>query len=121
MDVPGEIIQLKVRLLGVSPMVWLRVMVRTVVTLHELHGVLQVAMGWKDIQLYAFDIHAVQYDSFELTMGSPRAPLTRFTFWANDKFSYTYDMGDGWVPVADATSRDSTSSSFTPKRKIQGA
>lgn len=97
MDAPGDIIQLKARLLGISPMIWRRVLVPTTMTLRELHGVLQVAMGWEGIHLYAFDIYAVQYGSFELMMGSPRAPLTQFTFRANDKFSYTYDMGDGWV------------------------
>jgi len=97
MDAPGDIIQLKVRLLGISPMIWRRVMVPTTMTLHELHGVLQVAMGWESIHLYAFDIYAVQYGSFELMMGSPRVPLAQFSFRKNDKFSYTYDMGDGWV------------------------
>ena len=97
MDASGDIIQLKVRLLGISPMAWRRVTVPTTMTLRELHGVLQVVMGWKGIHLYAFDIYAVQYGSFELMIGSPRAPLTQFTFRTNDKFSYTYDMGDGWV------------------------
>lgn len=97
MDATGEIIQLKVRLLGISPMIWRRVMVPTTMTLHELHGVLQVAMGWESIHLYAFDIYAVQYGSFEMMMGSPRVSLAQFSFRKNDKFSYTYDMGDGWV------------------------
>ncbi len=97
MDAPGDIIQLKVRLLGISPMIWRRVMVPATMTLNELHGVLQVAMGWEGIHLYEFDIYAVQYGSFELMMGSPRVPLAQFSFRKNDKFSYTYDMGDGWV------------------------
>ncbi|WP_287995837.1 plasmid pRiA4b ORF-3 family protein [Acidiphilium sp.] len=97
MDALGDIIQVKIRLLGISPMIWRRVMVPTTMTLHELHGVLQVAMGWESIHLYAFDIYAVQYGSFELMMGSPRVPLAQFSFRKNDKFSYTYDMGDGWV------------------------
>jgi hypothetical protein len=97
MDAPGEIIQLKVRLLGISPMIWRRVLAPTTMTLQELHGVLQVAMGWEGIHLYAFDIYAAQYGSFELMMGSPRTPLAQFTFRVNDKFSYTYDMGDGWT------------------------
>ena len=80
MDAPGEIIQLKVRLLGISPMIWRRVMVPTTMTLHELHGVLQVAMGWESIHLYTFDIYGVQYGSFELMMGSPRVPLAQFSF-----------------------------------------
>ena len=89
--------QLKVRLLGISPMIWRRVLVPASISLHELHGVLQVAMGWESIHLFAFDIYGVQYGSFELSIGSPRAPLTQFGFRKNDKLSYTYDMGDGWV------------------------
>jgi hypothetical protein len=97
MDAPRDIIQLKVRLLEISPMVWRRVLVPASISLRELHGVLQVAMGWESIHLYAFDIYAVQYGSFELMMGSPRAQLSQFAFRKNDKFFYTYDMGDGWL------------------------
>ena len=60
MDAAGEIIQLKVRLLGISPMVWRRVLVPSLTSLHELHGVLQVAMGWESIHLYAFDIYGIR-------------------------------------------------------------
>ena len=41
MAVPEEsmrIVQLKVRLLGISPMIWRRVLVPASVTLRELHG-----------------------------------------------------------------------------------
>ena len=42
----GEpLVQIKVWLLGVSPMVWRRVLVPADCTLRELHGVFQVAMG----------------------------------------------------------------------------
>lgn len=41
-----RIFQLKTRLLGISPMIWRRVLVSSSTTLHELHGILQVAMGW---------------------------------------------------------------------------
>lgn len=50
-----EIIQLKIRLLGISPMIWRRVLIPSATTLRELHGVLQVAMGWESIHLYQFD------------------------------------------------------------------
>ena len=62
MDVPEEsttIVQLKVRLLDISPMIWRRVLVPASVSLRELHGILQVSMGWEGIHLYYFDIHAV--------------------------------------------------------------
>ena len=54
-----QIYQLKVRLLGISPMIWRRVRVLDSTTLRELHGSLQVAMGWEDLHLYAFEIDAV--------------------------------------------------------------
>ena len=34
-----EIIQLKIRLLGISPMIWRRVLVPASISLRELHGV----------------------------------------------------------------------------------
>ena len=61
-----RIVQLKVRLLGLSPMIWRRVLVPESATLRELHGILQVGMGWDGTHLYYFDIHAVHYGSFEL-------------------------------------------------------
>ena len=47
-----RIVQLKVRLLGLSPMIWRRVLVPESATLRELHGILQVGMGWDGIYLY---------------------------------------------------------------------
>ena len=89
-----RIVQLKVRLLGLSPMVWRRVLVPESATLRELHGILQVSMGWDGIHLYYFDIHAVHYGSFELDAESPDTPLSQFRFRAKDRFAYLYDMGD---------------------------
>ena len=43
----GVVLQIKIRLLGLSPMVWRRVLVPESMSLHELHGVVQLAMGWE--------------------------------------------------------------------------
>ena len=99
MAVPEEstrIVQLKVRLLGISPMIWRRVLVPASVTLRELHGILQVSMGWEGIHLYHFDSHAVHYGSFELSTESPDIALSRFRFRKGSRFAYLYDMGDYW-------------------------
>ena len=66
-----DIMQVKVWLLGISPMVWRRVLVSATFSLRELHGVLQVAMGWEAIHLYQFSLHAVRYGSSELSASSP--------------------------------------------------
>lgn len=92
-----QIYRLKVRLLGISPMIWRRVQVPSNITLRELHGVLQVAMGWESLHLYAFNVRGAHYGSIELCMGDPRTLLSQFGFRANDKFEYTYDMNDQWV------------------------
>ena len=55
----GSVLQLKVRLLGISPVIWRCVLVPETMSLHELHGVLQVAMGWEAIHLFQFSVRAV--------------------------------------------------------------
>jgi hypothetical protein len=87
---------LKIHLLGISPMVWRRVLVSSSTTLRELHGILQTAMGWDGIHLFQFDIRAVDYGSWELHAASPDIPLSGFGFRRNDRLSCIYDMGDYW-------------------------
>ena len=77
-------------------MIWRRVLVPSSTTLRELHGILQVAMGWEGIHLFLFDIYAARYGSFELHAADPDVPLQQFGFRKNDRFSYIYDMGDHW-------------------------
>ena len=53
---PGAILQIKIRLLGISPMIWRRVLVPESMSLRELHGVVQLAMGWEGIHLFEFSV-----------------------------------------------------------------
>jgi len=92
----ASVLRLKIRLLEVSPMIWRRVLVPASYTLEELHGVIQVAMGWQSLHLYQFFIRAVHYGSFDLCVSSPDRPLTSFRFRKGAKFIYEYEMGDFW-------------------------
>ena len=74
---PEGIVQIKVWLLGISPMVWRRVLVPNTCTLRELHGTLQVAMGWEEIHLYQFCLRAARYGSWELSAASPEVESIR--------------------------------------------
>lgn len=94
-DVP-EVLQIKVRLLGISPMIWMRVLVLSTLTLHELHGIRQVALGWRGIHLFQFDVRSVPYGSPELGYARPGVTLHSFSFRQNDRFFYPYDIGAGW-------------------------
>jgi Plasmid pRiA4b ORF-3-like protein len=93
---PEAIVQIKIWLLGISPMVWRRVLVPNTCTLHELHGVLQVAMGWEGIHLYQFCLRAARYGSGELSGASPEVTLAALKLRKRARFAYEYDLNIPW-------------------------
>jgi hypothetical protein len=62
--------QLKVVLLGISPMIWRRLLVSSDFPMKDLHYILQITMGWPDDHLNRFRI--------------------------NERFLYEYDFNDQW-------------------------
>jgi Plasmid pRiA4b ORF-3-like protein len=90
------ILQVKVWLVGISPMVWRRVPVPTSFTLRELHGVIQVAMGWEGIHLYDFHLRAARYGSWEVAASSPDVTLAALRFRKGARFIYEYDLNIPW-------------------------
>jgi hypothetical protein len=90
------LVQIKVWLLGVSPMVWRRVLVPADCTLRELHGVFQVAMGWEGIHLYQFRLRAARYGSWELSASSPDVSLAALQLRKGARFVYEYDLNIPW-------------------------
>jgi hypothetical protein len=94
---PGDpVIQLKVRLLGISPMIWRRVLVAANMNLRELHGVLQVVMGWQGLHLFQFCLRAVRYGSPELSANSPDVSLATLRLRTGSRFLYEYDLNVAW-------------------------
>lgn len=93
--------QLKITLRGARPPIWRRVQVKDM-TLAELHGIIQEAMGWGFSHLYSFKVGGVEYGDpmmtgDELDMEDDgKARLSRLIRGENFKFSYTYDFGDNW-------------------------
>ena len=70
-EISGTIMQFKVWLSGLSPMVWRRVHVPATFTLRQLHGVIQIAMGWEGIHLFQFRLRGEMFrtsilDGFKL-------------------------------------------------------
>ena len=90
----GSILQVKMRPIGVSPMIWRRVLVPIAWTLEELHGVIQAATGWEGLHLYEFRVRAARYGSPDLCAGTADVTLESLRFRRNAKITYTYDMGD---------------------------
>ena len=95
------IYQLKVVLLGISPMIWRRLLVSSTSTIADLHYILQITMGWSDDHLHRFRIHGKEYGiarmgglSFSKDPDSVR--LKDFQFRINERFLYEYDFTDDW-------------------------
>jgi len=92
----AEIVQIKVWLLGISPMVWRRVLAPSTCTLRELHGIIQIAMGWEGIHLYQFCLRAARYGSRELSASSPEVTLAVLHLCKGARFTYEYDLNIPW-------------------------
>jgi hypothetical protein len=91
-----EFLQFKVWLLGISPMIWRRVQVPATMTLRELHGVIQVVMGWEGIHLFQFTLRARRFGSLELAARSPDIPLSELRLRKGTRFRYEYDLNIPW-------------------------
>ena len=92
----GSILQIKIRLLDISPMIWRRVLVPESVSLRELHGVLQLAMGWEGIHLFEFVVRGARYAGPYLCGEPVDRALSSFQFRRNARFRYVYDMRCWW-------------------------
>lgn len=96
------IYQLKISLVGISPMIWRRLRINGDSSIVDLHYIIQIAMGWSDYHLNRFTIHGKDYGlwhpggiSFSDDPDSVR--LADFQLREREKFSYEYDFTDRWV------------------------
>jgi hypothetical protein len=96
-----QAVQLLVQLREIEPPIWRRLVVPESLTLRELHGVIQTAMGWEDYHLHMFDIGGVLYGDVEdfdsRPIGEEEAFSVAQAAAVSQQFSYEYDFGDGWT------------------------
>ncbi len=96
-----SIYQLKITLYDAHPPIWRRVLVPSGVNLHQLHQIIQIAMGWTDSHLHQFDIDGEFYgipseEDWEPMMNERQFTLEQIAPPVKRKFVYEYDFGDGW-------------------------
>ena len=96
-----RILQLKISLIEIEPEIWRRVLVPDSLTLRELHGVIQGAMGWQDCHLHMFEIGGRHFqtpfeDGLELDVEDEREHRLDRLVRVKSRFLYTYDFGDDW-------------------------
>lgn len=97
---PEQLVQLTVTLRGIEPAIWRRLVVPGSLTLHELHAVIQTAMGWAGYHLHMFDIGATSYGDIDeiedREFGNEAAMTVGQVAAMVGEFSYEYDFGDSW-------------------------
>jgi hypothetical protein len=100
------IYELRVALPYIAPTIWRRLEVPGTMTFGDLHGAVQVAVGWEDCHLWAFYVGKTEVSPEPEQLdfpGEPRArPADRTTLEEmlarrRIKFRYVYDMGDDWL------------------------
>jgi hypothetical protein len=100
MTASEAILQLKISLVGVSkPPVWRRVLVPATMRLDRLHDVIQVAMGWHDGHLHAFEAGGVDYGPPDPELDhvdERRTSVGDLLSRPGDRMRYVYDFGDYW-------------------------
>ena len=101
--VPQSIYQLKVTLNDSRPPIWRRFLVPDSISLHQLHTILQIGMGWTNSHLHQFFIAGELYgepeeeDAYsEDLKNEKRYRLNQFVRRKGFKFIYQYDFGDSW-------------------------
>lgn len=84
---------------------------RDSITFRDLHGVIQIVMGWGNYHLYEFnvsDLHIEDSERFSVdfiwkeprpkaeTAEAKRTKLSELLKTEKQKFYYLYDLGDSW-------------------------
>ena len=97
---PDVIVQIKVKLLGVSkPPVWRRLQLRGDARLDRLHELLVAAFGWQDYHMHCFSSGPDEFGvpDPELGLADERhVTLGELIGGVGDRLRYTYDFGDDW-------------------------
>jgi Plasmid pRiA4b ORF-3-like protein len=93
--------QLKIFILGISPMSWRRFKVHSNSTITDLHYIVQIVMGWTDSHLHRFVIHGKDYGIAQIggiwfADDPSKVKLADFGWRLKERFLYQYDFGDNW-------------------------
>jgi len=92
------IYQLHIFILGISPMIWRRIKIRSDSTIADLHYIIQIAMGWTDSHLHRFIIHGKHYGIAQIggmwfSDDPKEVKLSDFGWRMRERFLYEYDGG----------------------------
>lgn len=94
--------RLSIRLRGISPAIWRRLLIPVNSTILNLHEAIQAVMGWEDIHLNRFSIRGQLYGvtrdgGMSFFTRPDRLQLIEFGFCEHDRFVYEYDFYSRWI------------------------
>lgn len=95
-----SVLQLRITLEDVRPVIWRRLLVPGGVRLNRLHDMFQAAMGWTDSHLHQFRIEGARYGMHADDYPEDELDETEATvigvLGEVRRFFYDYDFGDDW-------------------------
>ena len=101
-DASTTVHRVKVSLYGAKPPVWRRLEIPSAMPLNLVHAVLQVAFGWHDYHLHAFETVCGQFGSpdqdydWAERQDEATATLAQVAGAERAKAVYSYDFRDDW-------------------------
>jgi hypothetical protein len=96
-----RVYRLTITLEGIRPAIWRRFDVPSIITLGQLHRVLQRVMGWRDTHLHQFFVDGRRIgvrdpDSRNIVEDEKKVTLAEMAPAVGTQFGYLYDFGDYW-------------------------
>jgi hypothetical protein len=99
-----KIYELKIQLDNVSkPPIWRKIEVNSDTTLHDLHDIIQTAMGWYNCHLWQFMVGDIRFgpllddDDWSDFEDATKISIEQALIKKGSKIKYEYDFGDGWM------------------------
>lgn len=113
-----QVLQMRVSLVGIVPVIWRRIEIPTTYSFWDLHVAIQDAMGWYDCHLHAFRVPdlrretlaviGIPDDEFEAgrrTLPGWKIPAEDYLHEVSLVAVSEYDFGDSWIHVVQLESR----------------
>jgi hypothetical protein len=96
-----KVFSLRLHVVGCTPRVWRRLLVRESMWLTRLHDCVQVAFDWYDYQTHVFTIDDLRFGNpfhkDDLTIEDDRdVTLSDLDLGSRDRILYDYLFGEGW-------------------------
>ena len=123
-------IDLKISLKHIEPPIWRQIRISSEASLLDLHYVIQHAFGWTNSHLFIMQIKSMKFVNYpdwqeDAYQFQSAASAILEDFIPNEisigkKFSYVYDMGDGWEHEICIVSIDDANRSFSGAICVDG-